>query len=97
MIRSPNRRGLSPTDSEGAGRANNPPGDTMSKPFALATSDPAFDPRTYGHRQLLSLIQAYPNMFEVRKSRPAKGGASAIYVRLKGRATPPAKSGTAGD
>ncbi|MBK8029447.1 MAG: NYN domain-containing protein [Chloroflexi bacterium] len=63
----------------------------------LRQLDPAFDPRTYGHRQLLSLIQAYPNMFEVRKSRPAKGGASAIYVRLKGRAAPPAKSGTSGD
>lgn len=50
----------------------------------LRQLDPAFDPRTYGHKQLLSLIQAYPSMFEVRKSR-TKGGASAIYVRLKGR------------
>jgi hypothetical protein len=47
----------------------------------LRQLDPGFDPRTYGHKQLLSLIRANPDIFEIR---PTKGrGAANIYVRLK--------------
>lgn len=47
----------------------------------LRQLDPGFDPRTYGHKQLLSLIRANPDMFEIR---PTKGsGAANIYIRLK--------------
>ena len=67
---------MSPTDSEGAGRANNPPGDTMSKPFALATSDPAFDPRQpvtvngylYVPAEVSSKTVA-PNSYAIRRRR----------------------------
>lgn len=47
----------------------------------LRQLDPSFDPRTYGHRQLLSLIKANRDMFEIRRTK-ARGAAS-IYVRLK--------------
>lgn len=35
----------------------------------LRQLDPAFDPRTYGYRQLSLLVQAHPELFEVRKSK----------------------------
>lgn len=48
----------------------------------LRQLDPGFDPRTYGHKQLLLLVQAHPEMFELRR-RKRKGVAGAtIYVRL---------------
>lgn len=48
---------------------------------ALRQTDPGFDPRTYGHKQLLKLVQEYPDFIEVRsigaKTKP-------IYqVRMK--------------
>ena len=42
--------------------------------------DPAFDPRTYGHRRLFSLIRSQPELFEVTEV-PAAGGASQVHVR----------------
>jgi uncharacterized LabA/DUF88 family protein len=47
----------------------------------LRQLDPSFDPRTYGHKQLLSLIKAHPEMFEIRRTK--ERGAANIYVRLK--------------
>ncbi len=52
----------------------------------LRQLDPSFDPRTYGHRQLLGLIKAHRDLFEIRRTQ-ARGAAS-IYVRLK----PPEKT-----
>ena len=46
----------------------------------LRQLDPAFDARTYGHKQLSLLINSRPGLFEVRKSK-ARGGPSPIYVR----------------
>lgn len=46
----------------------------------LRQLDPGFDSRTYGYRQLSSLIEAHPEIFEIRKTEPAS--TSAIYVRL---------------
>ena len=33
---------------------------------ALRRLDPAFDPRTFGHRQLQSLIKDYPDTFTLK-------------------------------
>lgn len=49
---------------------------------ALRQLDPGFDPRTYGHKLLSQLVQAYPDLFEVQK-RASRGGNADIYVRLK--------------
>ena len=46
----------------------------------LRQLDPAFDARTYGHKQLSLLINSRPGLFEARKSK-ARGGPSPIYVR----------------
>lgn len=47
----------------------------------LRQTDPSFDPRTYGHKQLLKLVQEYPQLIEVRnagaKSKPV------YQVRMK--------------
>ncbi len=48
----------------------------------LRQIDPAFDPRTYGHKQLSQLVKAYPKFIEVRKTETT-GGSAAIYIRLK--------------
>jgi len=47
---------------------------------SLRKIDPSFDPRTYGHKQLVQLVKALPDVFEVKKSEKGPG---AIYVRLK--------------
>ena len=44
--------------------------------------DPAFDPRTYGHRRLAPLIRSQPELFEVTEV-PAAGGASQVLVRVR--------------
>ncbi|MBI9046730.1 MAG: NYN domain-containing protein [Anaerolineaceae bacterium] len=44
--------------------------------------DPSFDARTYGHRQLSTLIRAFPDIFQVREIRK-KDGTSIISVKLK--------------
>lgn len=49
----------------------------------LRQLDPGFDPRTYGHKQLSQLVQAYPDFIEVRKDK-AGSGSAAIYIRLIG-------------
>jgi hypothetical protein len=50
----------------------------------LRQIDPAFDPRTYGHKQLSSLVRSYPKFIEVREAQTS-GGTPAIYIRLKAR------------
>ncbi|MCI0708680.1 MAG: NYN domain-containing protein [Chloroflexi bacterium] len=49
----------------------------------LRQLDPGFDPRTYGHKQLSQLVQAFPDFFEIQK-RASKGGNEVIYIRLRG-------------
>jgi uncharacterized LabA/DUF88 family protein len=46
----------------------------------LRKIDPGFDPRTYKHKQLSQLVQAYPDFIEVRKTSDRN---SDIYIRLK--------------
>jgi len=48
----------------------------------LRQLDPAFDSRTYGHKQLSLLIKSRPELFETRESK-GKGGPSLIHVKLK--------------
>jgi uncharacterized LabA/DUF88 family protein len=48
----------------------------------LRQLDPSFDSRTYGYRQLSSLIHAYPDIFDYRESKK-KDGNSIISARLK--------------
>lgn len=42
--------------------------------------DPAFDPRSYGHRQLSLLIKSRPDLFQTRTSK-SRGGPSPIHVK----------------
>lgn len=46
---------------------------------ALRQLDPSFDPRSYGHNQLLKLIQAHNEKFRIRGLNK-EGPSSAIYV-----------------
>jgi len=48
----------------------------------LRQLDPAFDSRSYGYRTLSLLINAHPDVFEVR-GKKASGQTAVIYVRLK--------------
>ncbi len=48
----------------------------------LRKIDPAFDPRTYGHKQLSQLIKSNEDLFELRQTKP-RGGATVFHVRLK--------------
>jgi uncharacterized LabA/DUF88 family protein len=48
---------------------------------SLRKTDPAFDPRTYGHKQLSKLVQEYPELIEVRNS--GKKDAPIYQVRMK--------------
>ncbi len=48
---------------------------------ALYQLDPAFDPRTYGHRQLSRLIASYKDMFQMRTQEI--DGSSLIYIQIK--------------
>lgn len=48
---------------------------------SLRKIDPSFDPRTYNHKQLSTLVEAHPKIFEIRRSK-AKG-ASGIYIKMK--------------
>ena len=56
----------------------------------LRQLDPSFDPRTYGSRQLSTLIRTYPNMFEVKEVKTEEEGPAHVYIRLKEQ--PPATS-----
>jgi len=46
---------------------------------ALYQLDPAFDPRTYGHKQLSKLVSSMKDQFEVS----SRGADNALYVKLK--------------
>ncbi|HWS22888.1 MAG TPA: NYN domain-containing protein [Anaerolineales bacterium] len=46
---------------------------------ALYQLDPAFDPRTYGHKQLSKLVSSMKDQFEVS----SRGAESALYVKMK--------------
>ncbi len=48
----------------------------------LRQLDPAFDPRSYGHKQLSVLVKSRPELFETRESK-TEGGPSIVDVRLK--------------
>jgi hypothetical protein len=48
--------------------------------FYLRQLDPGFDPRTYGFKQLSTLIRNYTSVFEIN-SRGEEGGGSTVYVR----------------
>ena len=48
----------------------------------LRQLNPAFDSRSYGHKQLSLLIKSRPEKFEMRESNTG-GGPSLVYVRLK--------------
>lgn len=50
----------------------------------LRQLDPGFDPRTYGHKQLLQLVEAHPRIIEV-KNAPSSGNMPVYYVRMKGK------------
>ncbi len=47
----------------------------------LRQLDPSFDPRTFGYGQLLQLINAYKDIFTIRKEEDK--GRSAVYVKRK--------------
>ena len=44
--------------------------------------DPGFDVRTYGEKQLASLVRSEPELFDTRETKP-RGGATLVYVKLK--------------
>ncbi len=61
---------------------------------SLRQLDPAFDPRTYGHKQLSQLVQAHTKFIEVRKTKTTAGN-TVISVRPKQKVTrknPPSDS-----
>jgi uncharacterized LabA/DUF88 family protein len=47
----------------------------------LRRTDPSFDTRTYGYRQLSQIVRAYPDIFEMEHRGEA--GFSSVYARLK--------------
>jgi uncharacterized LabA/DUF88 family protein len=47
----------------------------------LQEIDPAFNPQQYGHQQLAKLVEAHPDMFEIKPGVGQKS--SNIYVRVK--------------
>lgn len=49
---------------------------------ALYQLDPAFDPRTYGHKQLSKMITKFKDKFEVRL-QDVDGGSTLFFVKLK--------------
>ena len=49
----------------------------------LRQLDPAFDPRTYGHRQLSHLLRANDKAFETQERKP-QGGPPQVYVKARG-------------
>lgn len=50
--------------------------------IAVRQLDPAFDPRSYGFKQLSQMIKARPDRFVVREDRTS-GGPSLVYVQMK--------------
>ncbi|WKZ39226.1 MAG: NYN domain-containing protein [Anaerolineales bacterium] len=49
---------------------------------ALYQLDPAFDPRTYGHKQLSKMITKFKDKFEVRL-QDIDGGSTLFFVKVK--------------
>lgn len=49
---------------------------------ALYQLDPAFDPRTYGHKQLSKMITKFKDKFEVRLQE-IDGGSTLFFVKVK--------------
>ena len=49
----------------------------------LRKLDPAFDPRSYGHKQLSLLVKSCPELIEMREDSKTQGGPSSVHVRLK--------------
>ena len=47
----------------------------------LRQLDPAFDPRSHGHKQLSQLIKSNEDLFELRQTKP-RGGTIVFHVRL---------------
>jgi uncharacterized LabA/DUF88 family protein len=47
----------------------------------LMQLDPGFDPRTYGFKQLLHLVQKHKELFEIRRTKGKSG--AVVYVRLR--------------
>ncbi|MEQ8673794.1 MAG: DUF2695 domain-containing protein [Aggregatilineales bacterium] len=43
---------------------------------------PDYDPKHYGYKKLLDLIEAYPERFKIKWSAPAHKGRSHVWVRL---------------
>ncbi|MBI2333309.1 MAG: Maebl, partial [Chloroflexi bacterium] len=48
---------------------------------ALYQLDPAFDPRSYGHKQLSKMISKYKDRFEIRLQEI--DGSTLFHVKLK--------------
>lgn len=61
---------------------------------SLRQLDPAFDPRTYGHKQLSQLVEAYTSFIEVRKEKTGSGH-EVIYIRMKEKPKRPTKPAAA--
>ena len=56
---------------------------SLNEPSATtygSVEDPAFDSRSYGHKQLSLLIKSRPELFDMRESKTS-GGPSLIYVK----------------
>ncbi|QTA93944.1 NYN domain-containing protein [Desulfonema magnum] len=45
----------------------------------LRQIDPSFDPRTYGHKKLLTLIQEHQEIFDVKKVKKRSDDTSVVY------------------
>ena len=50
----------------------------------LRQLDPAFDPRTYGHSQLSQLVEAHPQIIEVKKIQ-SRNNTSVYYMRMRAK------------
>ena len=48
---------------------------------SLRQLDPAFDSRSYGHKQLSQLVKSKSDLFAMRETNPM-GGPSVSYVKL---------------
>ena len=48
----------------------------------LRNAFPIYDPKHYGYKKLLHLIEAHPERFKIKWSAPAHKGRSHVWVRL---------------
>ena len=49
---------------------------------SLRQLDPAFDSRSYGHKQLSQLVKSRPDLFTMLETNP-NGGPSVVYVKVQ--------------